>query len=251
MINLKSAEELAGIKKSCRLLNEIFFKVAAAAKVGVTTEQLNHLAESYIKEAGAEPSFKKYGGFPAALCTSVNNVVIHGVPSNYGLKEGDIIGLDLGLAFNGYFSDMARTFAIGKISNDTHNLIKNTKISLNKAIEAITIDGRIKDIAKAVSNYLKPLGYGVVHEYCGHGVGLAVHEEPEITNDYKKFRGSNPRFRNGMVLAIEPMVNLGTGDVFVANDKWSVCTADGKLSAHFEDTIAIIDGRVEVLTSGA
>jgi methionyl aminopeptidase len=248
MIRIKNKNEIDGIRKSCHLLTDILDELVSEVHPGVTTAELNSKAEQLIADAGSEPAFRKYGGFPTALCASVNNVVIHGVPNNRPLNEGDIVGLDLGVTLNGYFSDKAITVAVGKIDAATAKLLKDTEESLYRGIGAVSVSGRIKDIGKAVSEYLKPLGYGVVYEYCGHGVGLDVHEEPPISNNYPS-HGPNPRFHNGMVLAIEPMVNMGVPEVKVDKaDGWSVLTADGKKSAHFEHTIAIFNDQVEILT---
>jgi methionyl aminopeptidase len=248
MIKLKSEAEIAGIRKSCQLLAKIMQQLKKLVVVGTTTYQLNKAAEDMLQKAGVQPAFSKFGGFPTALCTSVNDVVIHGLPNKQPLVAGDLVGLDLGLVLNGYFSDMAITMAVGPISEKSAKLLKDTEISLHKGIEAISIDGRLKDIGRAVSGYLKPLGYGIVDQYCGHGVGLAVHEEPSVVNSYPH-NGPNPRFQNGMVLAIEPMVTMGSGAVYVdKSDNWSVHCKEHSLTAHFEHTIAIFNNKVHILT---
>jgi methionyl aminopeptidase len=250
MIKIKTKEEIDGIRLSCQLLAQIFDKLCMQVKIGVTPHQLNALAEQYIQEANAIPSFSNYADFPTALCASVNDAVIHGVPSNIPLKDGDIISLDLGLVKNGYFSDMARTIPIGKVDEKILNLIADTTKSLNLGISAAKNGARISDISKAISKYLQPKGYGIVREYAGHGVGLQVHEDPLIPNDYPGYSHHyNVRLKPGMVIAIEPMVNLGSAQVFVdKKDNWTVRTKDGLPSAHVEHTIAIFEDYIEILT---
>ncbi|NIZ18710.1 type I methionyl aminopeptidase [Entomospira culicis] len=249
MIKLKTKKEIAGIKSSCQLLAGGFRELTPLMRAGVSGLEINQWAEEYAKKHNAKPSFSTYGGFPTATCISVNHCVIHGVPNAQPFKEGDIVGIDFGLELNGFFSDMAITFAIGTISNSAQKLLEDTKASLMLGIEAVDSEnGRIQDIGKAISAFLKPKGYGIVHDFCGHGVGLAVHEDPQISHDYPSF-GANPRFKEGMVFAIEPMINLGSPDVYVdRKDKWSVYTKDGALSAHFEHTIAITENGIEILT---
>lgn len=248
MIRLKTMEEIDGIRASSRLLANIFYEVLDFVEEGKTPKEINHYAENLITKYGAEPSFSKYADFPTAMCISVNDAVIHGIPTNQPLKSGDIVGLDLGIAKDGFFSDMAKTIAIGKITSTAQKLLEDTQISLEKGIQAVKNGGRIRDIGKAVSAYLKPLKYGVVYEFCGHGVGLAVHEDPQISHDYPAL-GGNQRIREGMTLAIEPMVNLGKPEVYIdKKDKWTVRTVDGKPSAHFEHTIAVFNDHVEILT---
>ncbi len=248
MIRLKTTEEIDGIRASSHLLANIFHEVLDFVKEGKTPKEINQYAENLIAKYGAEPSFSKYADFPTAMCISVNDAVIHGVPSNQPLVCGDIVGFDLGIAKNGFFSDMAKTMAIGSISASSQKLLDDTQISLEKGIQSVKNGGRIRDIGKAVSGYLKPLKYGVVYEFCGHGVGLAVHEDPQISHDYPA-PGGNQRIRAGMTLAIEPMVNLGKPEVYIdKEDKWTVRTVDGKPSAHFEHTIAVFDDHIEILT---
>jgi methionyl aminopeptidase len=249
MIKLKSKKELAGIKKSCHLLASSFLEIAPMVQPGATGVAINAWAEDFAKKYNASPSFRKHGGFPTAMCISVNNAVIHGIPTSVPFKEGDIVGIDFGLELDGFFSDMAITFSVGTVSADVQLLLKETQAALMLGIAAVQLDsGRIQDIGKAISEYLKPKGYGIVYDFCGHGVGLAVHEEPQISHDYPSF-GSNPRFKEGMVLAIEPMINMGVPEVYVdKKDKWTVYSQDGSLSAHFEHTIAITEHGVEIFT---
>jgi methionyl aminopeptidase len=249
MIKLKSKKELAGIKASCQLLANAFTEVESLLKVGSNGLEINAWAEDFAKKYKAKPSFSKYGGFPTAMCISVNQCVIHGVPNSTPFVEGDIVGIDFGLELGGFFSDKAITFAIGQVSEPVSLLLKDTQRALMLGIESVLPEtGRIHDIGKAISSYLRPKGYGIVVDFCGHGVGLAVHEEPQISHDYPAL-GSNPRFKEGMVLAIEPMINLGSHEVYVdRKDKWSVYTRDGSLSAHFEHTLAITEHGVEIFT---
>lgn len=248
MIRLKTPDEINGIRASSHLLANIFQEVLQFIQEGKTPKEINKYAEKLIHKYDADPSFSKYAGFPTAMCISVNDAVIHGVPDERPLVSGDIVGLDLGIAKNGFFSDMAKTIAVGTIDSSAKKLLEDTQISLEKGIAAVKNGGRIRDIAKAVSGYLKPLKYGVVYEFCGHGVGLAVHEDPQISHDYPA-PGGNQRIRSGMTLAIEPMVNLGKPEVYIdKKDQWTVRTIDGKLSAHFEHTIAVFDDHIEILT---
>lgn len=248
MIRLKTIEEINGIREASHLLADIFQEVLSFSKEGKTPKEINQFAESLIAKCGAEPSFSRYAEFPTAMCISVNDAVIHGVPSETKLVSGDIVGLDLGIVKNGFFSDMAKTIAIGSVPREIQKLLEDTEKSLFLGIEAVKNGGRVRDIGKAVSGYLKPLGYGVVYEFCGHGVGLAVHEDPQISHDYPS-SGGNQRIRAGMTIAIEPMVNLGRPEVKIdKTDGWTVRSLDGTPSAHFEHTIAVLDDGVEVLT---
>ncbi|MGL4524646.1 MAG: type I methionyl aminopeptidase [Spirochaetia bacterium] len=248
MIRIKTPSEIVGIRKSCHLLAKIFDEIIEFVEPGKTPIAINAFAEKLIAKALAKPAFSTYAKFPTAMCISVNDAVIHGVPDNRPIKEGDILSMDLGLEKDGFFSDMAQTLAIGKISEEATRLLVDTNKSLYLGIDAIKAGARIRDIGKAISCYLKPLGYGVVYEFCGHGVGLAVHEDPQISHDYPS-SGGNQRIRAGMTLAIEPMVNLGKPEVKIdKKDGWTVKTIDGKISAHFEHTIAVFEDHIEILT---
>ena len=247
MINIKNEDQIKRIRESCHLLADTFDFVEKHIQSGITTGELSRLTNDYILQKSGTAAFLGYGGFPGAICSSINDTVIHGIPDSTKLKDGDIIGVDIGINLNGYFSDRAMTYPVGKISNEAALLLKVTEESLYKAIEAAVAGNRMKDIAKAVTSHVKPYGYGIVYDFCGHGVGLAVHEEPSIPN-YYPYRGFNPRIKAGMVLAIEPMINLGTGEVDILDDDWTVKTGDRMLSAHFEHTIAIFPDYTEILT---
>lgn len=247
MINIKNEDQINRIRESCHLLADTFDELEKSIDEGITTLEINKIADDFIRQGGGIPAFLGYGGFPASICSSVNDTVIHGIPDNVKLKKGDIIGIDMGINLNGYFSDRAVTYAVGKVDEDVQTLLKVTEESLYKAIEAAVAGNRIKDISKAVTNHVRPYGYGVVYDFCGHGVGLAVHEEPSIPN-YYPYRGFNPRIKPGMVLAIEPMINMGTDEVDILDDDWTVKTGDRMLSAHFEHTVAVFADHTEILT---
>lgn len=246
MIKLKTADEIGRIRESCHLLAETHKEIEKMVDVGITTGELDKFARSYIESHGGIPAFLNYMGYPASLCTSVNQVVIHGIPSDYKLQNGDIISLDLGIDLNGYFSDAARTLPVGTISEDAQKLVAVTRESLYLGIDQAKAGKRINDIGRAVSQHASKYGYGVVREYCGHGVGFSQHEDPQVPNYIS--RGPNPRIKPGMVLAIEPMINQGTGKVVLLDDDWTVETADGLLSAHWEHTVAVFEDHTEILT---
>lgn len=248
MIRLKNPEQIEGIRRSSYLLYKTFEYIKSEITPGVTTADIDKLVEEYIRRNKAIPAFKGYGGFPASVCTSRNSNVIHGIPSNKEvLEEGDIISLDIGIDLDGYISDSAYTYSVGNISNENKTLLELTEKSLYAGIEACIVGNRVKDIGKAITEFLSSSGYGIVYQYCGHGVGLEVHEEPQIFNNYPS-SGKNPRIKPGMVLAIEPMVNIGSADVKVLSDDWTVSTVDGSNSAHFEHTVAVFKDRTEILT---
>jgi methionyl aminopeptidase len=248
LIRLKNAEQLDGIRKSCTMLSELIAHITPMVKSGVTTGEIDDETRKYTEARGGRPWFLNYDGYPGSLCVSVNEVVIHGIPGKRRLAEGDIVGLDCGIDLNGYFSDSAITLPVGKVSEEADKLMRVTRECLVKGIEAIKPGARIHDISRAVFALATANGYGVVRQYCGHGVGLEAHEDPQIPNYVSP--GPNPRIVPGMVLAIEPMINLGKGDVKVLDDDWTVVTLDKKISAHYEHTIAILpDGTPEVLTA--
>lgn len=246
MIKLKSREEIERIRESCHLLERTHREIAKLIDVGITTLELDQFAKNYIESHGGIPAFLNYMGYPASLCTSVNSVVIHGIPGDQKLKDGDIISLDLGIDLNGYFSDAARTYEVGSVSDEAHELVEVTRQCLYAGIEKAHTGNRIQDIGRAVSAQAKRHNFGVVKDYCGHGVGFSQHEDPQIPNYVS--RGPNPRIKKGMILAIEPMINLGTGKVVVHDDGWTVETEDGQLSAHWEHTVAVFDDHTEILT---
>ena len=247
MIYLKTEEEINLIKVSAQLLGKAHADVATWVKPGVTTGKLDAVAEEYIRDNGGIPSFKGFNKFPASLCISVNEVVVHGIPGGYVLKEGDIVSIDCGVKLNGYHSDSAYTYPVGEVSKEVMNLLTATKRSLYKGIEQ-AVDGlRIGDIGHAVQSYVEERGYTVVRELVGHGVGRDLHEAPEVPN-YGK-RGKGIRLREGMVLAIEPMINLGAKAVVQERDGWTIRTNDRKYSAHFEHTVVVRKGKAEILTT--
>ena len=247
MIVLKTGRELNIMKEACRISAGALQTAGKAVEPGVTTAELDRLAEEYIRSQGGEPNFKNYEGYPATACISINNEVIHGIPSaKRKLRAGDIVSIDLGAKFDGYHGDNAATFACGEISDEAKRLMDVTRQSLYKAIEAAVPGGKIGDIAHAVQSFCEEQGYGVVREYTGHGIGKALHEDPSVPNFGTAGRGV--RLLPGMTLAIEPMINQGTARVKVLPDGWTVKTLDGKLSAHFEHTVAITKDGPVILT---
>lgn len=246
MIRLKNEEEIKRIRESCKMLAEVYAQLIPSVEEGITTKELDKICHNLITARGGKPAFLNYSGFPASICISMNDEVIHGIPSNRKIKNGDLVSLDLGIDLNGYFSDSAITVPVGKISAEAENLIKVTEASLYAGIDACKCGARIKDVSAAVFAVADKHHYGVVREFCGHGVGLEVHEEPQIPNYVH--HGPNPRIKKGMVLAIEPMINLGTEKVNILDDDWTVVTVDSKLSAHFEHTVAVFEDHTEILT---
>jgi len=247
MINYKTDEEIELIKKSADILGRAHAEVAKNIKAGVTTSELDKIAFDYITQNGGTPSFKGYKGYPSSLCISVNEVVVHGLPSDYVLKEGDVISIDCGVLLNGFHSDSAYTYPVGKISEENEKLLKITKESLYQGIEQAVSGNRTGDIGSAVQHYVENEGYSVVRELVGHGVGKNLHEEPEVPNYGKK--GSGVRLQERMVIAIEPMVNMGKKNIFQEKDGWTIRTVDRKPSAHFEHTVVVRKGKAEVLTT--
>ncbi len=244
MIVLKTTRELTLMREACRISAGALRVAGEAVKPGVTTAEIDKIAYDYIISQGAKPSFLNYEGFPATACISINNEVIHGIPGKKRvLKEGDIVSIDLGATINGYHGDNAATFACGKISDEAQRLIDTTRESLYEGIKAAKFGNRVGDIGYAVQQYVEARGYSVVREFVGHGVGASLHEAPEVPNYGTAGRGV--RLVPGMTIAIEPMINLGQPQIYVEPDGWTVKTSDGKLSAHFEHTIAITaDGPV-------
>lgn len=247
MIVLKTGRELQIMKEACRISAGALKLVGEAVKPGVTTAELDKIAEKYILSQGATPNFKGYQGYPATACISINNEVIHGIPNTKRvIKEGDIVSVDLGACYMGYHGDNAATFAAGEISPDAKRLIDTTKESLYEGIKMACVGNRIGDISYAVQSYVEARGYSVVRKFVGHGVGTSLHEAPEVPNFGTRGRGV--RLAAGMTLAIEPMVNIGDYDVKILPDGWTVLTKDGSLSAHFEHTIAITPNGPQILT---
>ena len=237
MIILKTPDEIAVMAKASRIVAEALAVLKSAVKPGVTTDELDRLAESEIRSRGAIPAFKGYRNYPKTLCTSVNEQVVHGIPSKRVLKDGDIVGLDLGAIVGGFYGDSAVTVAVGRIDEKTATLVRVTEESLLLAIQQARVGNRLSDISHTVQQHVEAAGYSVVTEFVGHGIGRQLHEEPQVPNYGKP--GQGPRLQPGMVLAIEPMVNMGGSAVRVLDDRWTAVTVDGSLSAHFEHTIAI------------
>jgi methionyl aminopeptidase len=247
MIFLKNDEEIHIIKQSGDILAQTLGVIAGAIKPGITTNELDRLAETYICDQGASPSFKGYNKFPATLCISVNDVVVHGIPGKYVLKEGDIVSVDGGVCYKGYHSDSAFTFPVGEITKEAKDLIKVTKEALYLGIAQAIVGKRVGDIGNAIESHVATYGYTVVKALTGHGIGKNLHEDPQVAN-YGK-RGTGVKLETGMVIAIEPMVNQGQSVVRQDKDGWTIRTVDNKLSAHFEHTVAVREGQAEILTS--
>lgn len=246
MIIIKSDMELTYMKDAGRVVAETLAMIEKVIKPGITTAEIDKLAETFIRSHGAIPSFKGYGGFPASICASVNDVVIHGIPSNRILKDGDIISIDCGAILNGYHGDAARTFPVGNISNEAQKLIEVTRESFFKAVEKAVVGNRLTDISSAVQKHAESMGYSVVRDFVGHGIGKSMHEDPQVPN--YGVAGKGPKLVHGMVLAIEPMINMGSYKVIIKPDGWTVVTGDASLSAHYENTVAITTNGPEILT---
>lgn len=246
MINIKSAKEIELMRIAGRIVGETHEILKGVIKTGITTKELDIIAEEYIRKCGAVPTFKGYYGYPASICTSVNSQVVHGIPGNIVLKDGDIVGIDIGATYEGYVGDAARTHGVGNISSEAHRLIKVTEESFFAGIEYAREGYRLSDISHNIQKYVEAHGYSVVRDLVGHGIGKAMHEDPQIPNYGPAGRG--PRLAAGMALAIEPMVNQGKYAVKTLRDGWTVLTADGSLSAHYENTIIITKDAPELLT---
>ena len=246
MIVCKSPSEIERMRAANQLVASVLAELAAMVKPGVSTADLDAAAEKLVRDAGAEPAFKGYRGYPATLCASVNEQVVHGIPSTRTLVEGDIISLDLGVKLNGYFGDSAVTVPGGRVSDDVLGLLRVTQEALEQGIRQVRMGGRISDIGHAIQRHVEQHGYSVVREFVGHGIGASLHEEPQIANYGEPGRG--PRLAEGMVLAIEPMVNMGRPAVKVLADGWTAVTRDGSLSAHFEHTVAVTKDGPLILT---
>lgn len=247
MIVLKTARELAVMREACRISAAALKLVGESIEPGVTTGELDKLAEKYIRSQGAVPNFLNYAGYPATACISINNEVIHGIPSfKRKIKSGDIVSVDLGAAFEGYNGDNAATFAVGDISDEAKRLIATTRESLYEGIRAAVAGGRVGDIGNAVQSYVEKRGFSVVRDFVGHGVGAELHEAPEVPNYGSA--GKGVRLLPGMTIAIEPMVNAGKYNVRTLPDGWTVLTSDGSLSAHFEHTVAITPDGPQIMT---
>jgi len=250
MIHYKNREEIELMRKSALLVSATLEEVAKTLKPGMTTLDVDRLADQFIRDNGAVPSFKDYRGYPKSTCISVNDEVVHGIPNAYVLQEGDIVSVDVGVYLNGFHGDSAYTFAIGNVKAEVLQLMAATKAALYRGIEKAVAGNRIGDIAFAIQEYAeKERGYGIVRELVGHGVGKHLHEDPQVPN-YGK-RGSGPIMKEGLVIAIEPMVNLGSKDVAYMDDGWTVATRDEQPSVHYEHTVAVMKGKADVLSSFA
>ncbi|MBD3180497.1 MAG: type I methionyl aminopeptidase [Candidatus Latescibacteria bacterium] len=246
MIRIKKEFEIEQMRRSARILHDTFDEISRAVEPGITTGELDRIAEEYIIFRGGKPAFKGYQGFPATICASINDEVVHGIPGERKLEEGDIVGIDMGVINDGYYSDATRSYAIGKISDEAEHLLKTTMEALDLGIDMAREGNHLSDISHAIQEHSEKNGYQVVRSLVGHGIGRELHEEPQIPNFGPP--GQGPVIKRGMVFAIEPMLNAGTRDIVTRNDRWTTVTRDGKLSCHFEDTIAVTDGEPEILT---
>jgi len=247
MIPIRSAEEVELLRQSNLLVSKTLAEIAKWIRPGISTLELDRKAEEFIRDNGAVPAFLGYNGFPNTLCTSVNSVVVHGIPSNYQLKEGDIVSVDCGVLLNNYYGDSAYTFTVGEVSEDIRKLLRVTKESLFKGIEQAVEGKRTGDIGYAIQTYCESHGYSVVREMIGHGIGRNLHEPPEVPN-YGR-RGNGVLLKKGMVICIEPMINMGAKNIYIEDDGWTVRTRDNKPSAHFELAVAIDKGKADVLST--
>lgn len=246
-VSIKSEKEIELMRVSCKNLSVMFDELEKIIKPGISTWEINKVGEEIIRDFGCIPNFKNYEGYPASICTSVNEVVVHGIPSKKRiLKEGDIISLDAGMIYKGYHSDAARTFAVGEISKEARQLVDVTRQSFFEGIKFAKAGNHLYEISAAIGAYAEKFGYGVVRDLVGHGIGTSLHEDPQIPNFRQRRRGL--RLQAGMTLAIEPMINQGRADVVWLDDDWTVVTEDGSLSAHYENTVLITEGEPEILT---
>ncbi len=246
MITIKSPQEIEIMRRNNRLVAQVLQKLREAIKPGVTTKELDQLAERSIRDEGATPAFKGYRGYPASLCVSINEEVVHGIPGPRRLQEGELVSLDLGVYLNGYYGDAAITCPVGKVTEKAVRLLEVSQQALSRGIAQAKDGNRLLDISHAIQSWVESHGFSVVRDFVGHGIGQELHEDPQVPNFGLPHHG--PRLRPGMVLAIEPMINIGTWEVKVLKDGWTVVTADRSLSAHFEHTIAISDGEPDILS---
>lgn len=246
-VSIKSPREIELMREAGKILAKTHEELGKQLRPGMTTWEIDHLGEEIIRSYGCKPSFKNYNGYPASICVSVNDEVVHGIPNKHRiLQEGDIVSLDAGVIYNGYHSDAARTYAIGKISPEAEQLIRVTRQCFYEGIKYAKAGNHLNDISSAIQKYAESFGYGVVRDLVGHGIGDHLHEDPEVPNFSQNRRGI--RLRPGMTLAIEPMINMGRADVVWMDDDWTVVTDDGSLSAHYENTILITEGEPEILS---
>lgn len=246
-IIIKSSREIELIRESCKILSKVHKELGQFIRPGISTKEIDELGEKLIRSFGCEPNFLNYNGYPASICVSVNDEVVHGIPKKDRiLQEGDIVSLDAGLIYKGYHSDAARTYGVGEISEEAKKLIEVTKQSFFEGIKFAKEGNHLFDISNAIDDYVSKFGYGIVRDLVGHGVGTVLHEDPQIPNFRQWRRG--PKLRSGMTLAIEPMINMGTANVHWLDDNWTVVSDDGSLSAHYENTVLITDGEPEILT---
>lgn len=247
MVIIKSKQDLIKLRKANRIVGEALQVLKKNISEGITTLELDRIAESYIRKKGAKPAFKGYSGFPATLCISINDEVVHGIPGSRKIKNGDIVSIDVGTRINGFFGDAAITVGVGEVSPEAEKLMKVTKESLYAAIKKMRIGRRLSDVSVAVQKHVEANGFSVVRDFVGHGIGMDLHEDPQIPN-FHSSQSHNPRLKEGMVFAIEPMVNAGTHGVKVLKDGWTAVTLDNRLSAHFEHTVAVTSGEPWILS---
>lgn len=246
-VSIKSSREIELMRESCRLLAIVHEEMGKIIRPGISTGEIDAYGEKLIRDFGCTPNFKNYNGYPASVCVSVNDEVVHGIPANdHIIQEGDIVSLDCGLIYKGYHSDAARTYPVGKISKEAQQLIDVTKQSFFEGIKMAKAGNHLYDISNAIDAYVSQFGYGIVRDLVGHGIGTSLHEDPQVPNFRQKRRGM--KLLPGMTLAIEPMINMGRADVEWLDDDWTVVSEDGSLSAHYENTILITDGEPEILT---
>ena len=246
MITIKSEREIELMREAGKMVSMTHQYLKNFIKAGITTKELDRLAEEYIRKMGGVPTCKGYEGFPATLCTSVNDTVVHGIPDNYKLKDGDIITIDMVIGYKGYQGDAAWTYAVGHISDDKKYLMEHTEKALYEGVKQVKPGNHIGDISAAVESYANKHNLGVVKELCGHGIGREMHEDPEVPN--YGTAGTGPKLREGMVICIEPMLNLGTADIYILDDDWTIKTDDGMPAAHYEHTILVTKDGYEILT---
>jgi methionyl aminopeptidase len=249
MIRLKNENQINGIRRSCKLLSAMYRELIPQIKPGIQTIDIDHWVQDWIKKAGGKPVFLGYvmkkKPYPASICVSINDEVIHGIPSKRKILEGDLVSLDCGIEYFGFISDQAVSVEAGRVSKEIRSLNRITLECLYRGIESVKMGDRLLQISRAIQEHAASAGYGIVEDYCGHGVGFELHEDPQVPN-YP--HGTNPKLKNGMVIAIEPMINQGTHRVEILDDEWTVVTSDGKVSAHWEHTVAVFNGKTEILT---